>query len=346
MELTIASDADKEQWDTLVNRSQNGSIFYTWKWLKLVEKHSHLKFSGLQAYGKFFPLFIIDKEKPNGIYPLFLFKTPLYTLCYSPPSNVDLLCLGPLFPDIHTMRQEKKQIFLHDMQILVDRFIRKDLKASYIQINTPPGFEDCRFFKWGGYEAEPRYTYYIDLNPGLDQIWKNFNKSLRYYIDKAKKEGITVTEGTKEDALFIYDMLKERGRIKSSKEFIGDIFDDFFPDHIKVFVAQTGTEHLSGIITIIDRNKVKFWIGSPKCSYKGLSPNELVLWESIRWAKERGYSTFEIEGADDYSLFPFKRKFNGKIIPYYQMKWRSPLLAIFSSLYHSFKRGNNYLEER
>ena len=122
---------------------------------------------------------------------------------------------------------------------------------------------------------------------------------------------------------------------------MGEVFDQFFPDHIKVFIAKAGSERLSGIITIIDKDKVSFWVGAPRCSYKGLSPNELVLWESIRWAGEHGYKTFEIVGADDYSLFPFKRKFNGKIIPYYQMKWLSPSLNVFSSLYHSLKKGDN-----
>jgi lipid II:glycine glycyltransferase (peptidoglycan interpeptide bridge formation enzyme) len=66
-----------------------------------------------------------------------------------------------------------------------------------------------------------------------------------------------------------------------------------------------------------------------------------VLWESIRWAGEQGYKTFEIVGADDYSLFPFKRKFNGKVISYYQMKWLSPSVNLVSSLYHSLKKGDN-----
>jgi len=342
MEIKIAEELNQQQWDSLVDHSQNGSIFYTWKWLKLVEKYSYMRIVGIKTNSKFYPLFLIENGKPTGIYPLFFFKTPLSTFCYSPPSNVELLFLGPLFPEINTMNQEKKQVFLQNVQVLVDRFIRKDLNANYIQINTPPGFDDCRFFKWGGYNVEPRYTYDINLSSGLDPLWKNFSRSLRYYIKKAKKEGITVTEGSKEDAFFIYDLLKGRGRIKSSKEFIGEIFNQFFPDHIKVFIAKASSEErLCGIITIIEKDRVRFWVGAPKCSYKGLSPNELVLWESIRWAYEQGFKIFEIEGADDYSLYPFKRKFNGNVMTYYQMKWLSPSLSILSSLHRLIKKENN-----
>jgi len=345
MELKIATDTDQQTWDAVVEQSTNSTLFHTWKWLKIAEKYSSIKKAGIQSKAKLYPIILIEKDNPVGIYPFFLFKPVGLNFCYSPPPGTSTLYLGPLFPDINSMKQEKKQIFLLEMQKEMDRFIKKDLKSNYIQINTAPGFEDCRSFKWGGYKVEPLFTYHIDLNEGTDTILKSFNRSLRYYIEKAKKEGITVAQGDKEDAFYIYDLLKERNRIKSSKEFVGSVYDTFFPDHMKIFIAKIGSERLSGIMTIIHKDMVSFWVGSPKYSYKGISPNELVLWESIRWAGKQGYKTFEIVGADDYSLFPFKRKFNGKIIPYYQMKWFSPSLKVVSSIYSAIrKRDNNQLD--
>jgi len=341
MELKIASETDQQIWEEVVERSPNSTIYHTWKWLKLVEKYSRLKKAGMKSSAKLFPVILLEKGSPIGIYPLFLFNPAGLNFCYSPPSQAETMYLGPLIPDIDTMKQEKKQIFLVDMQKEMDKFIKKDLKSNYIQINTPPGFEDCRAFRWGGYKVEPRFTYHIDLSKGTEIIWKNFNRSLRYYIEKAKKEGIVVAQGDKEDAFYLYDLLKERKRVESTKEFLGSVYDALSPDKIKIFIAKVGAERLSGIITVIHKDKVSFWIGSPKYSYNGISPNELVLWESIRWAGEQGYKTYEIVGADDYILFPFKRKFNGKIIPYYQMKWFSPVLNVFASVYSSLKKANN-----
>jgi hypothetical protein len=345
MELKIADESDQQNWDAVVERSSNATLFHTWKWLKLMEKYSTLQNTGIRSGVTFFPLFLMERGCPVGVYPLFCFKKFFFNFTYSPPPHMGILYLGPIFPDIETMKEDKKQILLVDVQKEIDRFIKKDLKSTSIQIKTPPGFEDCRSFKWGGYNVEPEYTYHIDLNRGTDQIWKSFNRSLRYYIGKAKDAGITVAEGNKEDAFYLYDLLKNRRRINSPKEYIGDVFDHFFPAHIKVFIAMAGSERLSGIIITIHKDKVSFWVGAPKYLYKGLSPNELVLWESIRWASEQGYKIFEIVGADDYSLFPFKRKFNGKIIPYYQMKWFSPYFKAFSSLYYSLKKNDdNYLD--
>jgi lipid II:glycine glycyltransferase (peptidoglycan interpeptide bridge formation enzyme) len=345
MKLKIAEETDHELWDTIADRSPNGTLSYTWKWLKLVEKHSVLRVAGLQSRARLYPLFIIENEKPAGIYPLFLYKTLLGSSWRSPPSDVNLMYLGPLLPDIDMMNQEKKQIFLQDMQVLVDRYIKKEIKSNYILINTPPGFDDCRLFKWSGYTVIPRYTYYIDLSQGLDQIWSGLGKNTKRNIERVKKEGVTVTDGSKEDALFIYNNLAERKRSTSSIDYLNDIFDQFFPDHIKIFIAKAGSERLSGIITTIHKDKVCIWVGAPKCSYKGQSPNELVIWESIRWASEQGYKIFELEGADDFTLYPFKRKFNGKLISFYQMRWRSPLLSFISSLYHPLKKENCALDK-
>jgi hypothetical protein len=344
MELKIATETDQQTWDEVVERSPNSTLYHTWKWLKLAEKHSNLKIAGMLSGARLYPVMLMEKDNPVGVYPLFLFSLAGLHFCFSPPSQTETMYLGPLFPDIDTMKQEKKQIFFLEMQNEMDRFMKKDIKSNNILIKTSPGFEDCRSFRWGGYTVEPRFTYHIDLREGTENIWKNFNRSLRYYIEKAKKEGIVVSAGNKEDAYYIYDLLKERNRIKSSKDFIGSVYDTFFPDRMKIFIAKAGSERLSGIITVIHKDMVSFWIGSPKYSYKGISPNELVLWESIRWASEQGYKTYEIVGADDYSLFQFKRKFNGKIISYYQMKWYSPVLNVVASVYSAIKKRENQFD--
>ena len=341
MELKIATESDQQTWDEIVERSPHSTLFHTWKWLKLVEKYSVMNVAGMHSGARLYPVMILEKNVPVGIYPLFLFTPAGLHFCYSPPSHTETMYLGPLFCGADLMKEEKKQIFFLDMQKEMDRFIKKELKANYIQIKTSPGFEDCRSFRWGGFAIEPRFTYHIDLREGTETIWKSFNRSLRYYIEKAKKEGIVVVPGDKEDAFYIYDLLKERRRVESPKEFLGSVYDALSPDKVKIFIAKAGSERLSGIITLIHKDMVSFWIGSPKYSYKGISPNELVLWESIRWAGQQGFKTYEIVGADDYSLFPFKRKFNGKIIPYYHMSWYSPLLNVVASVYSSVKKARN-----
>jgi hypothetical protein len=354
MELKIAAETDQMLWDGIVQRSPNGTLFHTWKWLKLMEKYSSMENVGIKSLlfpnktsAKLYPLILVEKDHPAGIFPLFFLNNPAVNFCYSPPhSNMGTTpYLGPLFPELDTIKEEKKQVLLVEVQKEVDRFIKKNLKSNYILLNTPPEFEDCRAFKWSGYTVEPRYTYYIDLKLGKKKIWDGLSRTLKQDINKVINKGIRVETGSKKEVEYIYELLKKRNRIDTDKEYILQIFDNFAQENLNVFIARHENELLSGGIIINYKKKVSFWVGTPRFSYEGTTPNTLIYWETINWAIEKGFDTFEIIGADDYSLFPFKRKFNGKIIPYYQMKWMSPSLNLVSSLYQCLKTGDsNQLE--
>jgi lipid II:glycine glycyltransferase (peptidoglycan interpeptide bridge formation enzyme) len=83
---------------------------------------------------------------------------------------------------------------------------------------------------------------------------------------------------------------------------------------------------------------VCFWIGSPKFSYKGISPNELILWESMKSAIEKGYEFYEIMGADDLALYPFKSKFNAELNLRLTIRWFSPKFRLVNAIYRAIKQ--------
>jgi hypothetical protein len=345
MELKIADDADQQDWDAIVERSPNTTLFHTWKWLKLMEKYSTIHKTGLGSQVKFYPLFLMEKDRHIGIYPLFFFKKMISRTTYSPPPNMEILYLGPLFPDIETMKEEKKQVFLIEVQKEIDRFTKKDLRSTHIQVIAPPGLKDCRSFKWGGYAVIPRYTYEIGLNDGKEVVWNKFSSRLKQDIKQVKKKGYSVEFGTRTDCEFVYDLLKQRNRINANKDYVLDVFDNFAPQNLKIFILKNEDRNVSGIVFISYKKKGWLWIGNPRFPYSGPSPNVLMFWEAINYAIDSGFEKIEIMGADDFSSFPFKRKFNGEIKTYYQMKWFSPSFKVFSLIYHSLiKRDHNQLD--
>jgi len=339
MELKIAGDTDQQDWDAIVERSPNATLFHTWKWLKLMEKNSAIQNNGIISQVTFHPLFLIDKDRTVGIFPLFFFKNILYNFTYSPPPNSEILYLGPLFPDLEIVKEEKKQILINNVQKEIDRYIKKDLSSAYIQVSTSPGYEDCRSFKWAGYIVSPRYSYEIDLMKGKESVWNEFPRKLKYEINSVKKKGFSVEIGTRKDLEFIYDLLKERNRINADKKYILEIFETFSPQNLKVFILKYEGKNISGIVFISYKKRGWIWIGNPRPLTDGPSPNNLLLWEVISYAVDCGLERLENIGADDYFSFPFKRRFNGKIIPYYQMRWLSQSLKVFSAMYHFLNTG-------
>ena len=338
MKVDIVKDGDL--WDKIVERS-NGTIFHRWEWLKLMERYSIKKIFRKNCKAKLYPLVIFDDETPIGLFPVFLYKS-MVKFVFSPPGRVENLYLGPLIVEYDKLKQNKKESRLFSVVKEVDSFIQSELDPNFVMFSTIPNLIDSRPFKWLGYDVEPRYTYILKLNRDMEEIWRGFHKNLRRGIEKARRSGIIVREGSKDDLNYIYDLLIKRNRIHTSKEFVLEVFKKFQPN-VKVFIAEKNGEKLSGIVNICYNKKVSFWIGSPKFSYRGINPNELVFYESIKWAKENGFKYYEIMGADDLSLFEFKRKFNGDLVTFFTARKYSPrFVKIVEAIYRTIKPRYEY----
>ena len=319
---------DKYEWNELVG---NSTPFHTWEWLKLMETHSKKKILGRERRAKLLPLKVMEGDTPIGVCPIFLYEGwPRFV--FSPPARVEALYLGPLIIDKSLKRSKRESRALKVIEELKE-FI-EGLKPNFVLIHTL--LEDVRPFKWLGYEVDPRYTYVLKLNT-IEDVWKGYHRSLRRGIEKARKKGITVREGDIDDLKHVYDLLKDRNRIHTTKDFVLDVYENF-NGNLKVFIAEKDGERLSGIVNVCYGDRVYFWIGAPKFSFDGVNPNGLVIYESMKWALENGYKEYEIMGADDRTLYDFKRKFNGRLEMFFTVrKLRPSILRILEAMYRSMK---------
>ena len=136
--------------------SVNGTLYHTWDWLKIVERH----FSA-----RLFPLvyFDADDDKPFGVIPLFHMKKFGLKMVFSPPPG-SAITLGPVFLD-KTYKQHKLELTYLDFQRTIEQFISR-IGSSYTYILTSDGLLDMRPFAWDRYTVTPCYTYKIDLSEG------------------------------------------------------------------------------------------------------------------------------------------------------------------------------------
>jgi hypothetical protein len=325
MEVTLATENDKNLWDEIVTCSHQGTLFHTWDFLSIMQRHSVKNVWKKEFRATLYPLLISDKKRIVGIAPFFYYNISGYHIAGSPPFAVENYYLGPVFRNVGetgSVKCEGRELEFHNA---IDKFLKKTLKPHMILIHTSPGLFDTRQFIWNGYEVEPRYTYILNTKQDYPSIHAAFSKNLRQNIDKVQKSGIVVVEGTREEVTLIHQRLRERNRIHAPLEYLNDVFDRFSPENIRIFIAEKNGEPVSGIITSIWKDKVSFWVGSPRYSLDGIDPNGAIIAKSIRWACEHGYSQYEIIGADTKSLFTFKQKFGADLILYYNIRWLSPL---------------------
>ena len=308
IELKIADKKDAEEWDKLVDSSQHGTIFHTWKWLKIAEKHTN---------SKLYPIVGYKGAEPVGVYPVFHKKKFLIKMVFSPPSGTAIPYLGPVIANYASFKQSKRASTYKDFNRAVDEFVFSKLKPHYTSISLTPSL-DPRPFLWTDYKIDVIFDYHLDLTKGEEKIWQDFDINLRGHIKKAIKGGIKVENGTKEDIEDIYYSLVRRYREQNKivtvpKEYLLDLYDAFYPNNLKVFMAKYEGKNVGGIVAIVYKDKVSFWIGAAKPEIKKLSPNDLAQWEAIKWACDKGLKIYEEIGAGTERLAEFKAKYNPEL---------------------------------
>ena len=333
IELKIASEKDAEEWNKLVESSPHGTIFHTWKWLKIAEKHTN---------SKLYPIIGYKGTTPVGIFPLFYQRKAFLKMVFSPPPHTAVIYLGPALVDYDKLKQSKKETNFVEFQSEVNKFINEELNANYISISLPPGLLDPRPFKWTGYEVEPAYDYVMDLSNGIEQIWqKKCDRKLRQDIERARRRGIYIEKGGKEELEVIHGLMVDRYAeqdkiVTVPKDYLLELYDAF-SENIKIFVAKYEGEIVTGVIDIYYKDRIASWIGNPRPGVKiSPSPNDLLNWEVMKYACEHGFRYYyTIGAAENERLHSYYSKFNPELVIRFSAKKYSSFMPKLMEIVYS-----------
>jgi lipid II:glycine glycyltransferase (peptidoglycan interpeptide bridge formation enzyme) len=92
------------------------------------------------------------------------------------------------------------------------------------------------------------------------------------------------------------------------------MWDRFGGENVLFLSASYKGELIAGVIIIIDRVCAYYLNGASKHDFRSLAPNNLLLWEACRIAKEREVKYFDFVGSDIQRLTEFKKSIGGKLI--------------------------------
>lgn len=324
--IKIADENHQQEWDDYILNSSFGTIFHTWQWLKIMEKHTS---------STLYPLQIFKGSTHIANYPIFFKKKGLLRVALSPPYTTDVLYLGPVLAEYESYKQPKKEEYLIGIQSEIDHFLFNNLRCNYVNLRTAPGLLDSRPLRWAGYDVEPFYTYRLDLNASIDEIWACLHKTVRKNIKSIQDKGIVIEKGNEKDLSFIQSEIQrrfgEQGRIRyDTSLYLRDIFQEFNGRNLDIFVAKYRGKTVSGVIHLNYNGIMYQWVGLPKAEVDGISPNELLVWESIRSAHEMGMRYYDImDGGDNPRLRRFKSKFNPELSIWYSAeKYSHPVYMV------------------
>jgi CelD/BcsL family acetyltransferase involved in cellulose biosynthesis len=192
-------------------------------------------------------------------------------------------------------------------------------------------------------------THVIDLLPGFDDICKKSTSGHRRAVNKALREGVSIRLASSEADWHAYyhtyeDSLQRWGAKASSVydwAFFNAIFQMNSP-YIKLWLAMYKDAVISGALIFYAKKHVVYWHGAALATYFHLRPSNLLLYEAIKDACEKGYSWFDFNPSGGHEgVTAFKKSFGATVLQSQVVNIRSRgyrFLQILGSIPHGYAR--------
>lgn len=336
-------DNERKRYDEFVASSPNGHIFQSYEWGEVFKK------------GGWHPIRLIVEDGNEIKAGISILKKNLlfgYSIFYAPRGPIVDYQDEEIF--IFLLNEIKKRAFSHRaifLQINPDipqdnNFIKDCLKEK--------GFLNIE--KYGLFRlTQPRYVFRLNLQRDLEEIFQGFSKSVRKNIRIAEKEGVSVESKNSIEGLEIfYKLLKRTSKRKNflirPYQYQYRIYQEMVTRGlVEIFLAKYKDEYVASRLIFIFGNKSWDMYAGSNDKYPEIRANHLLVWEVIKFVKEKGCIWFDFRGAGAWDvpehlergIYEFKRRFGpdlcGFIGDYY---------LIFSPfIYSLYEKGEIFLQE-
>jgi FemAB-related protein (PEP-CTERM system-associated) len=147
-------------------------------------------------------------------------------------------------------------------------------------------------------------TLVLELNEDPEVVWKGFNNKVRNAIRNSLKYNLEINEGSIEDFYKLYSKnMRSLGTPTHSRKFFNTVISEF-RGKADIQIVQLMGEPVSAAILLYFKDTViSGWAASAR-EYREFSPNNLLYWDAIKSACEKGYKYFDfgrsIEGSGTY----------------------------------------------
>jgi CelD/BcsL family acetyltransferase involved in cellulose biosynthesis len=196
---------------------------------------------------------------------------------------------------------------------LVDKLLEEQVSVTVRPLHSDIALTDTRLTlvnkaKW----------HKIDLCPDLDTLWSGLHSSARRAIRKAQQSDIVVQPARDKKDLRAFfelhlDIRKYKYRLLAQPYlFLESIWDQFVEkDEGLLLLACHQHEVVGGIFFLEWRDGIYYKFNASASSHLNYRPNDLLIWNGIKYAKEKGftYLDFGLSDWDQEGLVRYKRKF-------------------------------------
>lgn len=229
---------------------------------------------------------------------------------------------GIIFKYTNGMKEIAKAAYEEKVINAANEFIEAKALDVYEQ-QYHYNFKNYLPFYWNGYMAIPRYTYVIDSDISIDDVWKNVSSKQRSVIKKGKRFGY-----------YSEDISKEQFYEEHEKVFLKQSLDCPFSYELWESLYENAKNHgqgkaacykdadghiLSLIFWVWDEKSVYQLLGGGIPQYQQMDTYDALIWDGICQAKENG-KAYDFEGSMIKRVSKSMRQFGGQPMPYFRIR--------------------------
>jgi len=293
MDFQIINPIEYHDWDSLLLRSQNHSLFHTSAWAKVLAS----------SYG-YKPIYFASFE--NGqlalLMPFMHVSSPL-----TGKRGVSLPftdCCAP-----HFLRREL-------LQEAIKQAIDYGKKAGWKYIE----WRDSEYFMEEVPPSEIYYMHDLKLLRTEAELFSILKDNNRRNINKAIREEVSIKIDQSLDSLRAFYQLncitrRRHGLPPQPFSFFKNVFDHIiFPGYGVVVSAFHADKVVAASIFLHFGKIANYKYGASNMEYQNLRANNLIMWEAIKWYRNRGFATlnFGRTESENNGLLRFKRSWGAK----------------------------------
>ncbi|MBS3943624.1 MAG: peptidoglycan bridge formation glycyltransferase FemA/FemB family protein [Dethiobacter sp.] len=313
MQFRVIDADEAERFDEFMQSTPNGHIFQSYLW-------------GEVKKPVWEPIRVILEEDSRIVAAASILKRriPLLrkTFFYLPRGPVlldwyDRQAFDQLIVCLRTLARQHRAVFIKIDPCLSD--LHYDAVALLRQTGfiTPLGKHE-----FGG--LQPRYTFCLDISGDKEDIMSGFSKKTRYKIRYGLSKGIRFeSPGEKGLELFL-KVMRETGRrgdfVVRNLSYYQKVYRTLAArDAVNLTIGYLNGEPVTAGITFAFGDKAWAVYGGQSDRFRNVYAYHAMIWERIKWAKDRGARWFDFYGvpgevSEDhplYGIYHFKKSFGG-----------------------------------
>jgi hypothetical protein len=310
MSITIVRNLPEHVWRKFVDENPSGNIFHTpdmYQVFKQARGHRPQLWAALNHENILALMVPVLLSATSDVYFPLTTRSVLYGGVLCLPTSEGRNAQSEL---LHSYRSSEGR-----------KVLFTESRNLYNTATIQPHFQKNEFI------YDDHLNYLINLDLPEEQIWKNITPSAQRNIKKAlKKQKLEIVEIQNSSQIDeIYAILQKTYTNAKVPLAHPSLFRTAFnllapKGMVKFFVGRIDGMNVATSVVLLYKDIIYGWYRGFDREYSCYLPNDLMVWELLKWGSKAGYRLFDFGGAgrpdEVYGPRNFKAKFGGVEVNY------------------------------